>query len=933
MTHPEDASSGRPGTWRHPTPPGEWLTCAPEQLPNVTVRWEDPAQQEIFVVESEAYRCRIATFPARILSLEIHGRDVLQTAGMAFGFVDDRGVRYAPAPREITPGWMTWQKDSYKPAHNARARMNVWHASPYYWDAHLLDIPLMREGADSPEAPIRGEVVFHAFPDQLRIELRAEPPEGTSLDHVLLTSPALRGEVAAHEGRPILVVKSGDITAGFLGPDGSSFDAENNRLVAPGETGRPAETGRPGIYWVFRPAEAGRPVRDVFVEDLYPLPAEAFGVQDGHALGYDAASGLYPIHVPAHQTAFGFEAAYKNPDRRMATGITVSNDTYPRRVVVKCVTGVGGLEAAVVADRYGFPLPVPAFVCKNFAGEKEEPDDTAFGDSYFPLFLNAGDERSFQVFHLIQDWGNHPLKQISSIRFWHIFWHLSTGASETTCFTQNWMRTHNDKSIFHIPDFRPMSGEMWPAQPQHHCEQWPGFLQYNEAPVHLIYERTVFESISPCLARFTMSYHTSDDAVTARVHVMEMPQRDEMRTFVRLRYDWHHAVDIEGDARLNFRWLNINEKEGADLVLWMDPEEEIRTARVTEGKPMLTGEPLPERFAVVGTHQTKDRKRIHALVLVRHFHARLGGRDYRQPALSAEFQTSIGDYWLTVPNEMLALKPGDFLEADIMLMPHGEPVPHDVKPLRERKRFGMDGPTVAEVTVGQKLADFPATVRAEKDAALFTLAGGFDNMPVIVEGFTRRGVPLLWRDNDWQDQQVHGGDGYQVEPDGSGGYRFVFVYPTRTGQRHRLMVTRAECTADIACVRDSNGLPVLEGVGQGTFSLKAPVLFGPGHNEMTAGSPVIGFHGAAARVRALPLAVSVSQDRVTVDVNEEGTQVTTQGAPATITFSQLAPGAVYTVIVNDEQTRQTAANGFLEVETTAPETTIRIEKSEVTDPE
>ena len=53
-----------------------------------------------------------------------------------------------------------------------------------------------------------------------------------------------------------------------------------------------------------------------------------------------------------------------------------------------------------------------------------------------------------------------------------------------------------------------MSGEMWADQPQLGVGQWPGWLQYNDARVKLVYERTTFESVSPCLSRFTLHYHT-----------------------------------------------------------------------------------------------------------------------------------------------------------------------------------------------------------------------------------------------------------------------------------------------------------------------------------------------------------------------------------------------------------------------------------------
>ena len=42
---------------------GGWSQTAPEKPPRLTVRWEDPEQRDIFVVEGEKYECRLEPFP------------------------------------------------------------------------------------------------------------------------------------------------------------------------------------------------------------------------------------------------------------------------------------------------------------------------------------------------------------------------------------------------------------------------------------------------------------------------------------------------------------------------------------------------------------------------------------------------------------------------------------------------------------------------------------------------------------------------------------------------------------------------------------------------------------------------------------------------------------------------------------------------------
>ncbi|HSV72326.1 MAG TPA: hypothetical protein VLH79_01035 [Chthonomonadales bacterium] len=1021
----------------------------------ITVRWEDATQRDVFWVEGAHYRCRVATQPARILSVEVDGRPVPALAGASLVFVDATGGRWRPAPPDVTPEWLTYQFQSYQPARDSRARMNVWTAGPYYWDAHLMDIPLMREedvaaarrvasappavtwsfrgsaagwealqsarlepspeslrvaitGADPfvtspptsvqgpvdvvlrvrtrngggaalywhttgepgfhggkvapfaipsdgewhdvrvrlPErgvlsrlrfdppgetgqveiaevrlhpvtggspAPARGELVFHAHRDHLRIEARVDPREGApAMRTVAIEGPGLSGARAERIGTRTVVRSDG---AGLLLPQGAS--------VAPdGSLYSPAEGVRPGAVWVLRPLPADQQARGAFAADLEPLAPGAVTVRGGHWLGFDYASGLYLMRTTGELSAFAFEPAFKNPTRRLETPIELRGDARPRTLLVRCETGVGNLQAAVLATPGGFPLPVPIQVGKNFAGEREEPDDSGFGHSTFPVDLPSGATRQLLLIHLTQNWGIHPLKQVSSIRFFHIYWHLSTGGTETTCFTMNWMRTGGG-SVYHIPDFRPFSGLMWVEQPQRGIGQFPGFLQYGD--VMLLYERTEFESVSPCLTRFTMHFRTSDNAATARVSVMEAPQRDEMRTFLRLRYDWTQPVQIPGDARLTFRWLNMNERWPTLLLLWTGPDGALRQAPIrTDGAPMLTGEPLPAAYPLVGTHGRiglpgANDEAYHSLALIRSFRARLGGREVTRPAASAVFAQREGDYWLTTEERDLRLQPGDYLEAEVMLMPHGEPAPPNLKPDRERRRFGAAGPRI-QASIGRVESTFPATVRLDGGIAQVVMEGGMDLMPLVVTGARADRVPLVWRDGVWQDHQAHGGDGYQAEPDGDGGTRWVVLVPTRDGQKHNLLVTSVGATGGIASIRDENGRPVIVAQRPGRFELQAPVLFGPGRNRIVAGRPAVSFDGAGRVMRAVPISAEVQSGTATVEVlrfGTEGAQARVAGGPVRLTFADLAHGAAYRVRVNGHVRTERATDGRIVVDVPA----------------
>jgi len=1045
-------------------------SSASEKLARLTVRWEDPAKKEVFVVEGARYQCRVGTWPARILSLRIDGRDLLGSEGLDFLVMDREGGVYRPAPRNVAPRWKVWQGRKWGSARNGRARMNVWNAGLWYWDAHLLDIPMMsgaglaafeaepgetvREwafktgdagwealhsctltptpdgtvllqptgddpyvqsppvdfpgplvvefrvrtratgggsfywvsdgaagyraqqvasvdipadgqwhtlrttlpvsgrllrlrfdppgssgktelafvrlrkvaaGLDSAQGPLRGELVFHAFRDQLRIEFRCDPPDGARPP----VSFIWQGADAAFAGleslgeRSVACLGRRPAAAAVLAPPGGIFDAEAGEA-------RASLTGqRPGTWWVVRPVAAGRSLSDLFRNDIAPLPPEAVRVRNGHWLGWDPAAGLYRVSSSMDPRAYSFSSAFDVPNRRMEIEIAIRSKR-PRNLMLQSRSNSGILPATVLTDSNGFMLPTPVQSCKNFGGEREEPDDSPYGDAYFPVSVRGDREEHFRIVHLFQRWGDHMLKQVTSIRFFHIYWHLSTGISESTCFTIPHFQLNG--VYVRIPDYRPYSGPFWVGQPQHSCLTWPGLLQYRagNVPVRLMYDETRFYSISPNLARFTMFFHTSDGAASARVEVMEIPQNDELRTFLRIRYEWARAVRIDDDARLQFRWLNINDKRTPELLLWTDSDGKFHTRAVrADGNPMLVGVPVAPQFAVAGSHKIPGgaHEQYSSFVLVRGFRARLGGRDIEQPHISAEYGKRNGNYWFAAPSRTLAIEPGDFIEADLMLMPSGDPTEPLLKPARERTRFGIEGPTVEKIEIGRKIADFPATIAAEDDVARCTLSGGHNALPLIVTGLSAPGVALLWENGMWMDPQSHGGDGIQVNPDGNGRYRWTFIIPLRHGMKPQLTVTRAECSTGIRRVRDVNGFPSLESDRSGTFRLRAPMLFAPGRNDVRKGSPIVGFKGEAESVRAIPVRATPDAEAVQVWVREwsEARVDLHVDGPVRLTFEQLADDRSYRVRVGDRELRKIARDRRVSVHVAAA-AAVRLER-------
>lgn len=809
------------------------LATAAPRLAALTSYWEDPAQQEVFVVEGDGYSMRLATHPARILSLRAGDREMLGSAG-AVPWAATAGRRLVPAAKDVVPDWEVHTGQTMKPATSSRARMNVWRASPHYWEIHLRDIPFVPDGTDAK--PLRGHLVIHAHPDRAHLELRFEPDDGPKPETAGWTADVTDAGTGAADGRPVLRAAGTAVLAppgGAFAPDGSEWRAQAD-----------------AAWWAVRPVADTNNDDELFAAETKPLPAADFTATDGWWSGYDARSGLYILEMTAHRGAFTFENAWKVPSRRMVTPVTVPTPAQPQRITVMARTGTGNLEAGAVTDPHGFPRAIPTFVAKNFAGENEEPDDRAFGDILFPLQLGPDTPREHFVMGLYQTWGRLMLKQVSSIRFFNIYWHLSAGLSETTCFTHAWMDIRD--TLVSIPDFRPYSGPFLMGQPQHDCFSWPGFLNYEtkDGTVRPMYRRTDFHAVAPCLAHFTMHFRTADDTADMTVESWEIPQTDEARTFLRIRYQWDKPALVEGDARKNFRWLQMFEKYPVQDFVWLNAEGKERTVPAKPGSKFPVGAPLAAELPYAGAHE--GRSNFGTLMLVTRLEGQLGGQKVTRAHLTADFGKDSGLYAFTTGAQSLALQPSDYLEADILLMPHGEVTTPFHKPNREREHWGERPPVVSQVTRGTKLRDFPATVRADNDAAAFRVTGGLNMLPLVVEGFSAHVVPLLWKDGLWQDQQQHGGDGYQVDAAPDGTFRFTFNYPIRGTEEHDLAVSLLRSGEAVSSLRDRNGLPVVTAVAGTDFHLTSPALFAPGRNEVARGG-LTAFSGRAKEIAAVPL--------------------------------------------------------------------------------
>ncbi|MHB0960378.1 MAG: hypothetical protein ACYC0X_08830 [Pirellulaceae bacterium] len=626
------------------------------------------------------------------------------------------------------------------------SRINLYRRGPYYCEIHWLDLQVC--DASGSLAPLRGDLALYCYPEKLLASITWHATADFVAEAVTYTG--LHGERT------------------FV-PE--PFAAGSHQLFA---------------FPVFNETE--------------PLPESAWTTLEAHApLRYDAVRGCYTIgsHNPG-----GFEEHFfRHPNYRERVTFTMRNNDVPRKIYICHETSSGSrgqVEGGVLLDADGHPLPLTVQVSKNFAGEKEEPffnpRDTPFSENFFPLYLDAGESQTLTSVHLYQNWGTHMTKHFSSLGAWMDYFHSSTGVTETTCYVPF---QFGGLPGVAIADFRAMSQDtFWNGQPQHDNVAGHSFLSYHDGQQwqYLSYRGTTYHSTGPNWMDVGLEYVSSDGKIRAQIRTWEYPQADELRNFIRVRYEAIAPLTVT-NARENFRMLTVSSHVQSLQYTHASasglPEIELDLSR--DGFS-VTGHPLPRQNSFCAVYG--EKKGSNAIV-IRNWERGVG------PAVSVLTQLQErrrgGQTTMEAKTRLLLvadadevrLEPGDVIEFDAFWLPYGERDGSRI-PERETVCYGSGAPRISQVEVGTKVTDFPPVVRAEGNQAVFTLEGGRSSLAVHVSGLTEYRYPRIYRaeSRGWVPLiQARSGalDGVQVNVDQDGCFMATLIVPSG-GASQRLKV-------------------------------------------------------------------------------------------------------------------------------------------------
>ena len=569
--------------------------------------------------------------------------------------------------------------------------------------------------------------------------------------------------------------------------------------------------------------------------EINPLGSESFIIDSeastfGEFIGYDGLRGCYTLGIDG---SGGFGPPYKlHQNRQYNVTFNLKGDgANDRKIYVLArYEGGGALECAALLDGKQMMLPVPLEVGKNFGEEGTsnifDYGDALYSETILPLVANKNTDSTYSIVNLYYNWGKYPLKQISFIKYYSPYYHLSTGVHESNCiipyYFTNWAETLNM-----LPDHRPMSGPFWEGDPQHTYCGVHSFLQYTDAEGNYYASENIKDTIGsygPIYADVTMDFISDDGKIKVTYNHMEFPQTDENRAFYEMKYEILEDVSFANFAK-DFSFYSVTSLDPTGLytkVGYLDTNNVSQVATAAskgESFSYVLGDNCPyfSFFDMPDSGDPRGYNNLSFLIYKSSF--KIGGETATPNFIVINDYAKLS---LSLDLEEVSLKAGDSFTIYAIIMPWQYYDVYDAQEpdknvRRVRENTLLDPLTLTAGDNCEKIESvfLPMAKTTNGKSATFTLSGGHNNVPVRIYGFDKLTVPVIEElvGGEWQKVDLssistpdnfgygYQYDGYGVYYDGDGTFSYSFVTTMDNGAARTFRVTAED---------DFEGWPVIE---------------------------------------------------------------------------------------------------------------------------
>ena len=561
-----------------------------------------------------------------------------------------------------------------------------------------------------------------------------------------------------------------------------------------------------------------------------PLGADSITVDtasstEAEFLGYDALRGMYVFKVAGSNFNRPY---YEEPNKHFNVKFTVNGDSYERNMYIMTTTTHGELQCAAILNANDLLLPIPVEVGKNFSDGGQnyfDAKDEPWSEAYFPMLLQADEEKTFNFLNLYMNWGRFPLKQISFIQLAPLY-HLSTGVTETNCILPWYSNMGSTRNIWTIPDHRPMSAPFWATQPNHTSGGDHRFLRYTDSEG--VFSATEIKtnyisSYGPTYAELNMEYLSDDGKIKVKYTHMEMPQTDENRAYYTMEYEVLEDISFN-DFREDFAFYSMNAYNGVEYerIGYLNENNECTVAiadiKMNRSRFYTLGDNCPYFSFYMDTDCTLERGYVNLSFLIKDYSFNLQSVS-ETPNFAIKNRDKHIYLTLDIEGEM-TLKKGDTIKICAIIMPWGSQELNDKydsvineetgeryedKNVRDVRENTLLDPLRIEPEQGCTVieSDFLPKVHVTNGKkATFTVKGASGNSTIKIEGVDCLTVPVVYEKVGtlWQrynlsskyypDKSGYGQsyDGYAVQYNPDGTYFYSFVIDMSKGEDREFQV-------------------------------------------------------------------------------------------------------------------------------------------------
>ena len=520
-------------------------------------------------------------------------------------------------------------------------------------------------------------------------------------------------------------------------------------------------------------------------------------------LGYDALRGAYKFGIGGS----GFnEPFFTEQNRHYSCDVSFKGDGTDRNIYVYTYFTGGCGENALILDENEMLLPIPTMICKNFKGENEEPifdaGDASYSETYFPLSVKANGECKVTVLNLYMNWGQVPLKQLSSIQYFWPYYHLSLGTTETSCISP-W---YGARDLWTLPDFRSMSMPYWfelpkdagyGNQPQHTHGGFQYFLQYTDALGNYVATENVrndIDSSGPVYTDVKMDYVSDDGRIKVSYNHIELPETDELRAYYEINYEILADIEIADFAK-DFSFYSFEGYAGTyQKIGYLDAQNKVAHGQVNASSTpevIKLGNQCPyvALYDLKTTAQSSINNNVNIGFVIYDSQINIGGKS-ENAGFVVVGQNS--KYSLSLDLANVTLKAGDTFKLCMIISPWGFYTSTDDGNMQKiRENTCLDRLKVT-VTDGEliKSVFVPKLSTTNGKSAEFTVSGASNYKVVRVYGFDKLTAPVIYEkvNGEWVRYDVssqntpdlkgyaNAYDGYAVYYDRNGTYSYAFAF-------------------------------------------------------------------------------------------------------------------------------------------------------------